>query len=110
MNEGIAQSAQIKTQYLKPIQMNPTRANYSYQQLISSGIKPVTAALNHPSRAGVLELTTEEGKEYWIAYPNFFVITRYNPSSQYALAVYLLSQQLKQQWTQINSKKHRAYV
>jgi membrane-bound lytic murein transglycosylase B len=110
VNEGIAQSAQINTKYLKPLQMNPNRANYTYQQLLSSGIKPITAAHNHPSRAGLLELTTAEGKEYWIAYPNFFVITRYNPSAQYALTVYLLSQQLKQQWTQMNIKKHRAYA
>lgn len=108
-NQGIAQTAQLKGWHFKKIQMNPRTANYNYKQLESAGVKPITAAQNHPSRAGLIELMTAEGKEYWLAYPNFFVITRYNSSPQYALAVYLLSQQLKQQWA-TQEKKHRAYV
>ncbi len=110
-NEGVAQTARVSAKLnSKPIYLNPRRANYSYGQLLASGVKPITAAHNHPPRAGVIELTTAQGKEYWLAYPNFFVITRYNSSPQYALVVYLLSQQLKQQWIERNTKKHRAYV
>ncbi len=110
-NEGIAQTARIVAKRnMSNLYVNPRRANYNYSQLIASGVKPLTAAFNHPKRAGLIELNTAQGKEYWLAYPNFFVITRYNSSPQYALVVYLLSQQLKQQWTQINLKKHRAYV
>lgn len=108
-NEGIAQNAQLKGWHFKKIQTNPRTANYNYKQLESAGVKPITASQNHPSRAGLIELMTDDGKEYWLAYPNFFVITRYNSSPQYALAVYLLSQQLKQQWA-AQAKKHRAYV
>lgn len=108
-NEGIAQSARLSKWRFKRVQVNPKTANYQYSQLIAAGVKPVTAAHNHPARAGLIELTTQKGNEYWIAYPNFFVITRYNSSPQYALAVYLLAQQLKQQWTE-KAKKHRAYV
>jgi membrane-bound lytic murein transglycosylase B len=110
-NEGVAQSARVASgrnpQHFKT---NPRKANYTYTQLLKAGIKPITAAHNHPARAGIIALDTSAGKEYWLAYPNFFVITRYNSSPQYALAVYLLSQQLKQQWIQINIKKHRAYA
>jgi len=110
MNEGIAQLAQLHGQDYKKIHVNPRKANYRYSQLKSAGIKPVTAAYNHPSRAGLIELNTTEGNEYWLAYPNFFVITRYNSNPQYALTVYLLSQQLKKQWAEINTTKHRAYA
>lgn len=109
-NEGVAQHATLSKWRLKRIQANPRRANYQYAQLLAAGVKPVTAAHNHPNRAGLIELNIKDGKEYWIAYPNFFVITRYNSSPQYALVVYLLSQQLKQQWLEQNVKKHRAYV
>lgn len=110
LNGGVAQPAKVSGWRSKRIQMNPRTANYNYTQLVAAGIKPITAAQNHPGRAGVIELLTDEGKEYWLAYPNFFVITRYNSSPQYALVVYLLSQQLKQQWVAHNAKKHRAYV
>jgi membrane-bound lytic murein transglycosylase B len=109
-NAGVAQHAKLINQRYKQIQMNPRKANYNYTQLTANGIRPVTAAHNHPSRAALIELITAKGNEYWLAYPNFFVITRYNSSPQYALVVYLLSQQLKQQWIAMNAKKHRAYA
>ena len=109
-NQGIAQHAQLTGWRFRRIQTNTKTANYTYSQLEQAGVKPVTASHNHPYRAGLIELITNEGKEYWLAYPNFFVITRYNSSPQYALVVYLLSQQLKKQWLEMNAKKHRAYV
>jgi membrane-bound lytic murein transglycosylase B len=108
--EGIVQNAQLIGRRLKRIQMNPRSANYQYSQLEAAGVRPVTKSNNHPSQAGLIELITAVGKEYWIAYPNFFVITRYNSSPQYALVVYLLSQQLKQQWMAKNGKIYKIYA
>lgn len=109
LNGGITQPAKLTGTSVKHIHMNPKVANYTYKQLEAAGVHPVTASHNHPLKAGVIKLDTAKGNEYWLAYPNFFVITRYNSSPQYALVVYLLSQQLKQQW-QEKAKKHRAYV
>lgn len=111
MNQGIAQPARIEGSLYKKVNTNLKQASYNVRQLENIGVKPLTAAANTPSKVGLIELTTEKGQEYWLTYPNFYVITRYNTSPQYALAVYLLSQQLKAQWAALstNGKKY-AYV
>ena len=35
-----------------------------------------------------------EGPEYWIAFRNFYAITRYNISKHYAMAVYQLAESI----------------
>jgi len=42
--------------------------------------------------AALIELKTRAGREYWIGLNNFYVITRYNHSPLYAMAVYQLGQ------------------
>jgi len=45
--------------------------------------------------AVVFRLLEEDRKTYWLAFKNFYVITRYNRSPRYAMAVYQLSQEIK---------------
>ena len=40
--------------------------------------------------AGLWELEGEDGPEYWVGFHNLYVITRYNRSVMYALAVHEL--------------------
>jgi membrane-bound lytic murein transglycosylase B len=42
--------------------------------------------------AGLVVLDGDDGTEYWVGFRNFYVITRYNRSTMYALAVYQLGQ------------------
>jgi len=42
----------------------------------------------------LLELEQEDGMEYWLTLHNFYVITRYNRSPLYAMAVYQLSREI----------------
>ena len=46
--------------------------------------------------AMLIRLKQPQAKEYWLGLKNFYVITRYNRSPLYAMAVYQFSQQLKQ--------------
>ena len=45
--------------------------------------------------AGILELEGNRDEEYWVALKNFFVITTYNRSPMYAMAVFQLGQAVK---------------
>jgi len=45
--------------------------------------------------AAVLKLSEENRNTYWLTFKNFYVITRYNRSPRYAMAVYELSQEIK---------------
>ncbi len=65
------------------------------RQLEAAGIRPEqTLAKN--SKAGLLAFDTLEGPEYWLGLPNFFVITTYNRSPLYAMAVYQLAQAIRE--------------
>jgi membrane-bound lytic murein transglycosylase B len=94
LNEEVAQPALVRGSHYRRLATNSKFPDYTFKHLLSSGVKPAMNLPHHPSRAGVIELATPQGQEYWLAYPNFYVITRYNTSPQYALVVYLLAQQL----------------
>lgn len=63
-------------------------------QFMAAGLEPVGDVAGDALATG-LALDGEEGAEYWLGLHNFYVITRYNHSSMYALSVYQLSQRLQ---------------
>ena len=50
-----------------------------------------------------IDLETEQGPAYWLGFNNYYVITRYNHSKHYAMAVYQLAQEIARQYVQANS-------
>jgi len=59
-------------------------------QMLPKGVEP-TDPLPPELVAGLFALELEQGPDYWIAFNNFYVITRYNRSKNYAMAVYQLA-------------------
>jgi membrane-bound lytic murein transglycosylase B len=43
----------------------------------------------------LIALEGTDAREYWLGCENFYVITRYNTSPLYAMAVYQLSQEIR---------------
>jgi membrane-bound lytic murein transglycosylase B len=50
--------------------------------------------LEGDQKSQLLTLVGEDGEEFWVGFHNFFVITRYNRSVMYALAVHQLGQEI----------------
>ena len=48
-----------------------------------------------PQIAALIQLKGSDGPEYWLAFHNFYVITRYNKSTKYAMAVFQLSREIE---------------
>lgn len=65
--------------------------------LASWALSGVTPTVNPGGEivARLIEFTLGEGKEYWFAFANFDVITRYNNSDYYAMTVFQLAEELK---------------
>ncbi|MGL4895736.1 MAG: lytic murein transglycosylase, partial [Shewanella sp.] len=53
--------------------------------------------VNPAQKALLIELKQADSTDYWLGLNNFYVITRYNRSPLYSMAVYQFSQQLKAQ-------------
>jgi membrane-bound lytic murein transglycosylase B len=76
--------------------------------LLEAGIKPQLKVSELKTRGVVPSMPVEEGAEaalfmveseagpsYWLGLNNFYVITRYNRSVNYALTIYELSRELR---------------
>ena len=92
----------------RPVIARAEISGQRYKHLIGKGLKPDTAAatlriagvssgaLYAPDeKLRLFEFELADKKEYWLAHHNFYVITRYNHSALYALAVYQLARALK---------------
>jgi membrane-bound lytic murein transglycosylase B len=80
-------NAQLSTK-LKPVE---TLAHWRKLGLATE------AELPDAAKATAMRLQTTEGDEHWLGLANFYVITRYNHSRLYAMAVHQLSQAIAEQ-------------
>ncbi len=108
-NQLVAQPVALHGRQYKSFSTNARSPEYPYWRLVNAGVVPKPQSSRHPDKAGLIELSTKEGLVYWMAYPNFYVITRYNTSPQYALVVHMLSSELQNQWATL-SHRHVKHV
>ncbi len=64
-------------------EIKPTRRVAEFS---AAGITPMVAQ-DPELPAALFELQARDGKEYWLGFTNFYVISRYNPRVKYAMAV-----------------------
>lgn len=73
------------------------RPDTPVKDYLKAGVRPLKP-LDENAKATLLELDGNMGKEYWLTLNNFYVITRYNHSPLYAMAVYQLGQAVETEY------------
>jgi membrane-bound lytic murein transglycosylase B len=70
------------------------KPKWNVSELKALGVTPTQEVADDAS-ATLVKLMGDKGAEFWLGNHNFYVITRYNHSRMYAMAVYQLSQAIK---------------
>lgn len=78
----------------------PNQRFITKSELLEAGVVP-----NKYLKSKVIELQGYYGNEYWLGFPNFDVIKRYNTSNLYAMAVFQLSYYI----SELREKSNYAY-
>ena len=91
--EPVVSSATLGAQWQGETPKNQLKADETVTSLSHQGVM-FSTELSGDADAQLLTLVGEDGEEYWVGFHNFFVITRYNRSVMYALAVHQLGQEI----------------
>jgi len=91
-NEVVVQ-ASLSGQWQGELPKNKLKPEETITSLSHQGVVFATE-LPGDDKSQLLTLQGEDGEEHWVGFHNFFVITRYNRSVMYALAVHQLGQEI----------------
>ena len=69
------------------------KPDYDAEQLKRLGV--MSEGVPPGAKAALFRMEGDEGSEYWLGLHDFYVITRYNHSRLYALAVWQLGQEIR---------------
>jgi len=75
----------------RPIEVKDSKPQWPLEQLMAWGYAPLQS-MNPSLPSSLQTLEGPSGPEYWFTFQNFYVITKYNRSPLYALAVHQLAQ------------------
>lgn len=89
----VAQRVQVSGEGYRTLLEKGMKPHIPAKQLSQYNIKTETP-IDPERQVALIELEGDEGREYWVVFNNFYVITRYNRSPLYAMAVYQLSREI----------------
>jgi membrane-bound lytic murein transglycosylase B len=104
-NTDVAFKAQVSGNQYPALLSKSLKYSHQWSQLQDAGVSITASNLNKDMSVKLFEFEQTDDKEYWVGLPNFYVITRYNHSPLYAMAVFQFSQQLKQDFNASTTAK-----
>ncbi|WP_440996209.1 lytic murein transglycosylase B [Arhodomonas sp. SL1] len=87
---SVAVPAEVVGEEWRSLDADGLRPNTTVGELTAAGVRPKTP-LPADAAARLTVLEGAEGDEHWVTLRNFYVITRYNHSALYAMAVHQLA-------------------
>jgi membrane-bound lytic murein transglycosylase B len=105
--EQIVLPAKVSTNETEKLERLGVKPSLTVAQLRSRGVEADGDVADNVD-AGFFTLESEQAPEYWISLKNFYVITRYNRSNNYAMAVYQLSREISRKRLQEQGTMARA--
>ena len=93
--QAVTVRARVDGDYLKDKINTLRKPELTLAELRANGFTPVSGVWEDSVKAFPLRLEGKRGAEFWLALDNFYVITRYNHSYRYAMAVYQLSEEIQ---------------
>jgi membrane-bound lytic murein transglycosylase B len=98
--QAVMEATQVQPQAVTTLLALEFKPQYTVKQLKQMGL--LLPNNDHDDYLCLLvDLETEVGTLYWAAFENFYAITRYNRSSNYAMAVYQLAQRIAESYVQV---------
>jgi len=91
--QPVVEAARLSKTYQSELANRSLKPKYTVASLVEAGFSPAVELVNELP-ASLVKLEVKKGDKYWIGLHNFYVITRYNHSRMYAMAVYQLSQEI----------------
>jgi len=90
--DDVVVRARVRDGYRKELSNDSLKPKHTVLQLQEDGFTPVNPLPEQTANA--IRLEGKYGMEFWLGLHNFYVITRYNHSRLYAMAVWQLSQEI----------------
>ena len=93
-NQIVIKSTKVRPSAVESLLALEFKPQLTVKQLKRKGL--LFASNKYDNKLGLLiDLKTEHGTLYWVGFNNFYMLTRYNRSNRYAMAVYQLAQAIK---------------
>ena len=92
--EDVIQRVHVSGDQYEDAVNDSLKPKWTVAQLKAKGVTP-TEAVEDDADASLVKLIGKNGAEFWLGEYNYYVITRYNHSRLYAMAVYQLSEALR---------------
>ena len=95
--EPVATKVKVHGERYRLLLSKGIKPNKTQQELLDNGVI-LPNGLSPHLKGRLLSFETKQGPEYWVVWHNFYVISRYNHSALYSMAVFQLSEKISSQY------------